>query len=280
MPTTTHDRFLSSIVQEVFRQLQAFETADSTTSDFVKRIRPAGSSSIIFPGLYGRHDPDASFGHEKAQYPGVILEVSYSQKRRDLGRLADDYILGSDGNIRVVVGLDIEYLSRSKGNEASSKLAMLSVWRPKITTHGDEKELIAHQDVVDIVRKHVLPSKFLLTAQVFRDENGFANPCPEAGLSLRLEDFAAKALCRASMPEKIFVPATTLTHFLAEAEGEALMRREYNGVMDALAEGVRKRRRQSTPVDEVDEVKEMKLAEDMERVEKRARKEDKDWTPS
>jgi hypothetical protein len=40
-----------------------------------------------------------------------------------LVRLADEYICGSDGNIGVVLGLDIEY-------GVGSKRASISIWRP------------------------------------------------------------------------------------------------------------------------------------------------------
>lgn len=51
-----------------------------------------------------------------------FLKLSYSQKKKDLSRLAHDYILGSDVNIRVVVGIDVDY----KG----SKKASVSILRP------------------------------------------------------------------------------------------------------------------------------------------------------
>jgi len=47
--------------------------------------------------------------------------------------LADDYICGSDGNIAVVLGLDIEYHSRSKR-------ATVSVWRPRMSTNKEGEE--------------------------------------------------------------------------------------------------------------------------------------------
>ncbi len=75
-----------------------------------------------------QHEPDAVFEHIDAQYPGVVIEVSFTQKKKDLARLADSYILGSEGNIRVVVGLDIEYKTSSKD---PSKRATISMWRPK-----------------------------------------------------------------------------------------------------------------------------------------------------
>ena len=164
MPTATHERFITSVVQEITRQLQNLASADSITSDFARQIDACGSTSISFPDGYGRHNPDGSFGHKQAHYPGVVFEVSYSQKRRDLGRLADDYILGSDGNIRVVVGLDIEYQDRGKGKGISSKVATLSMWRPKITVDGDEEELSAHQEAVDVVRWHLFDRSSLLIA--------------------------------------------------------------------------------------------------------------------
>jgi hypothetical protein len=75
--------------------------------------------------------------YSRAQYPAVVIEVSYSQKR-DLPRLADDYILGSDSDIRVVIGLEVDY----KG-----KMATISVWRPRIQTSDTGEELVAEQTV-------------------------------------------------------------------------------------------------------------------------------------
>ncbi|KAH9204218.1 hypothetical protein DL95DRAFT_529357 [Leptodontidium sp. 2 PMI_412] len=242
--------------------LQTLASAKSLTSDFARQIDAYGSTSICFPDEYGLHDPDGSFGHKEAQYPGVIFEVSYSQKRRDLGRLADDYILGSDGNIRVVVGLDIEYQSKGKAKEASSKVAALSVWKPKITPGGDAEELTAHQEVVDLE---------------FRDKDGIANSSLSAGISLRLDDFATTVLHPSPMSEPIFIPATTLTEFHVNAEKVESMIKENTGARLTLGKIVRKRRRQSTPVEELDEVKEKRFKEEEERAEKRVRKADKAW---
>jgi hypothetical protein len=58
--------------------------------------------------------------------------------------LAEDYILGSDGNIRVVIGLDIEY--------KQSKKATISVWRPQYVEHRDGREdLVSMQTVLNQV---------------------------------------------------------------------------------------------------------------------------------
>jgi len=145
MPTTLHGYFITSIVEELQVQLKSIQ---NTSAEFAREIRSGGLASIKFSDEeYGKHDPDAQFQHSKAQFPGIVIEVSYSQKRKDLERLADDYILGSDSNIRVVVGLDIEY--------KSSKKATLSVWRPNvITNEAGEKELVAQLIVANQVCIH------------------------------------------------------------------------------------------------------------------------------
>lgn len=64
--------------------------------------------------------------------------------RKDLAIIAEDYILGSDRDIRVVIGLDVEY--------HSSKKATLSVWRlGVIQNEAGQWDLVAEQTVVDQV---------------------------------------------------------------------------------------------------------------------------------
>ena len=82
---------------------------------FARKVRAARSTEIYFPlddvppSTKSKYEPDASFWHDSAQYPGVIIEVAYAQKRKRLGRLAEDYLLDSDASVQVIVGLDIEY---------------------------------------------------------------------------------------------------------------------------------------------------------------------------
>ena len=79
-----------------------------------------------------------------AKYPGVVIEVLYAQKRKDLAIIAEDYILGSNGDIRAIIGIDVEY--------RGSKKATLSVWRPGVVQNEvREAELVAEQTLVDQV---------------------------------------------------------------------------------------------------------------------------------
>jgi hypothetical protein len=166
MPTTTHEAFLSSVEREIQGQLKEIATGIDEAAEFARDVTYRGSPRLKFPvdevreeggdndrdgdeeekisWKYDSHEPDIMFQHLDAQWPGVVIEVSFSQKKKDLKNLAEDYILGSDGNIRVVVGLDIEY--------KQSKKTTLSVWRPQYVECKDgQEELICARIVFDQV---------------------------------------------------------------------------------------------------------------------------------
>ena len=92
-----------------------------------------------------KYQPDTSFWHDNVKYPGVIIEVAYSQKRKRLHRLAENYLLDSDASVQAVVGLDIEY-----GMKGSHKAA-LSVWRTREFLTDDGHELRVIQKISDEV---------------------------------------------------------------------------------------------------------------------------------
>lgn len=159
MPTTVHETFIGQVVADILDQLRTLGSSDKSCANFARCIKSLRSSRIVFKNstesdptsgsiaeeTYIRREPDASFAHESAKYPGVIIEVSYSQKRRSVPHLAEDYILESNGNIRFVVGLDIEY--------RGTKKATVSIWCPRITKneHDGQSELVLHNQVEDQV---------------------------------------------------------------------------------------------------------------------------------
>ena len=64
-----------------------------------------------------------------------MIETSYSQHHKELAGLADEYISGSDGNIAVILGLDIEY-------GVGFRTASLFIWRPRVLSDPDENEVV------------------------------------------------------------------------------------------------------------------------------------------
>jgi hypothetical protein len=214
MPSVLHEEFKSSIVDEIVQQLRLIAKGNGRASEFARRIKHGGSATITFsdPG-YGRHEPDALFRHRLAQFPVVILEISYTQKRRDLARVAQDYILGSGGNIRVVVGIDVDYKDKS---------ATLSIWRPRVQANKvGEEELVAHQTLLNQVCSHWFYLTHAYTSQEFRDENSEVNL--ETGLRLHLEDFAPPLLSEdTKFGMDIFISSTNLCAYLHEAEQDEM----------------------------------------------------------
>ncbi|KIX08396.1 uncharacterized protein Z518_03052 [Rhinocladiella mackenziei CBS 650.93] len=245
MACSVHEYLASSVVVDILQQLRVIARRADSTGEFVKKI---GSAAITFndPTL-SKHSPDGSFRHIEARYPGVVIEVSYSQKRRDLPRLADDYILGSDAEIRAVVGLDLDY---------RGKRATVSIWRPRIQVNAaGEKELVAHKSLAD---------------QEFRSEDGNQIGDPQVGLRLRLEDFALKAYADgdASLDDEVFIPAHDLFTYLNDAE-EFDRSCRASSKYKAIEPGTRKRARESTPPEELVHDDEARFAEEEKRAEER-----------
>lgn len=97
--------------------------------------------------------------------------------------MADDYILETNGSVRTVVGLDIDY---------KTKKGTISTWRPHyVTNERGQLELEAAQTLNNQVC--ALPaSNVVLRAnkgKVFRDEFGKPNLSLDAGLKLELKAY-------------------------------------------------------------------------------------------
>lgn len=135
MPSTIHEYFSTCVVEVLKDQLRRIGEREGADGDFASRITSVGSARIFLEtddadSKTVRRQPDGQFQHKDSIYPGVVLEVSWSQDGKDLRRLAEDYILGSDGKIKAVVGFDINPL----GKEST-----VSLWRAKFTWLEDEE---------------------------------------------------------------------------------------------------------------------------------------------
>lgn len=142
MHTLLHEFFLFQVVLAIENELQSIRNGSDGAALFAQDVKGAGSGEVSFPidDVVSKHNPDASFWHKNARYPGVIVEVSYSHKRK-IDRLAESYLLDSKGGVQVVVVLDIAYGKRRP------RKATLSVWRSRIYDTVDGKELRVFQEV-------------------------------------------------------------------------------------------------------------------------------------
>jgi len=149
MPLNLHESFLQQVCSHIESQLDRFKkqsidrnnNVDTILRTWAEKLVGDRSADIrldladITPDR-SKQSPDTSYAHRDAKFPGLVIEVSYSQKAKDLPKLADNYILGSNGNIKMVLGLDLDY-------KRGSSLAKAYVWRPKFTSvEGDEGVVI------------------------------------------------------------------------------------------------------------------------------------------
>ena len=165
-----HHAFVISVELTIWQQLVAIAEGEDDDAEFARKIRPAGSTTIELlvedsdedsneepnTDKKSKHDPDASFRHTNARYPGVIIEVAYSQKRKELAKLAEDYLLDSNANVQVVVGLDIEY------GKKKSRVAAISTWRTQTFNTDNEGEMRVVQTMVDEVHPLSQPNTLIL----------------------------------------------------------------------------------------------------------------------
>lgn len=136
MPTPIHDFFATSVSNTVDARLREIGQQDDEAGRFAINIRSGGTSRILMKGstkqggvpqdetrLWERC-PDGQFQHRQAALPGVVIEVSYSQDGKDLEKLAWEFIWRSNGDIKAVVGFDLN----------QTKASTVSLWRPTYTT--------------------------------------------------------------------------------------------------------------------------------------------------
>jgi hypothetical protein len=273
MPTKVHEQFSRSLSGRVSEQLRLLSLGSGSAAHFAKDIRDVGSATIRpLDPEYGTHDPDGSFQHLKSRSPTVIFEVAHSQTGGKLRTLAEEYIFGSDLEVRVVVGFDIEY--------NKSKRASFSIWRASVQSpDGDEvwvvKPTVANQ--VILTEPIALPAADI--AQIFRYDDGKPNLDQDAGVHLRLEDFADRTTCQQfkDIDRDIFISCSELYQYLEEAEATTKIAESTKLVRNSQ---LRKRRRTPTPEEQLNDRDEDAFARDEAHAIKRRELDDSSYKES
>ena len=94
-----NELFKEKIVFEVQQQLSKIKESDTPAAAFAAEIDSDGSAQLRFNMFNLLRSPDISFSLMQSPYPGVIIEVLYTQKQRDLPKLAYDYLVQSNGGV-------------------------------------------------------------------------------------------------------------------------------------------------------------------------------------
>ncbi|EEU33579.1 uncharacterized protein NECHADRAFT_89344 [Fusarium vanettenii 77-13-4] len=123
MPSPTHDTFVGLINKAIYAELTRVASHHAKARLFASQILMAGSSRIFLNDdnedsesndrdealNKTRRQPDAQYHHPKVAFPDVVVEVSYSQDKKQLSKIAKQYIHSSDGNIKAIIYINIDF---------------------------------------------------------------------------------------------------------------------------------------------------------------------------
>jgi hypothetical protein len=191
------NEFISQrLQQEISSQLDLIMQGNNQpAADFASKVRPWGSHQNILGKA--RHFADGSFGHKGVSCSGLVIEISYSQKEKDLPFLADDYITGSRGYTQAVIGITLEY-QKKKGIEAK-----VIMWRPEFYVRDGAERLRTSKTFEGVFRAK--DGSLVNEGQVLR---------------IQLKDFGNKYECPGigDLAEEITIPFSKMYDLVQEAE--------------------------------------------------------------
>ncbi|TPX12771.1 uncharacterized protein E0L32_000948 [Thyridium curvatum] len=213
MPTPLHDGTIVELGRLVQKLLDYITAQGGPAGDFAGRIEPESSTDVDIERRRRRDDnennndnaaevftvlriqPDEQFRHERAMLPGLVIEVSVTQKWDDVRTKAERLLSKAKGMIAAVINVDFpDYLH--------SKEATLTVWRhaardPKggwyprveqeiLSSDGKPAAALAGKPAVSIPLGDFAPSLYGGDEGTDNDNNIMA----EVALSLSLDEIA------------------------------------------------------------------------------------------
>jgi hypothetical protein len=227
MPSAFHEFVAAGINTDItdwFKDVREGRVCtDERTIATAERMSATLATTVKFSKEDGgdRKDPDLSFEieHPSCEFPGLVVEVAWSQRNLDLPRLAKRYIEETNGNIRTVVGLNLNDIYRSRRNEgAGPGHATFSVWQAELySVSGMARVIKAVEDEVLLlpVSQTTYCTQFWWDGQKFRDEDG--NAVRKCALRLSLRDFicdnVASKIGPFENPELIISSGKLCQHF-------------------------------------------------------------------
>ncbi|KAH7018731.1 hypothetical protein B0J12DRAFT_396365 [Macrophomina phaseolina] len=252
MPSALHDFFCSSVGDRIKAQLARVADSHPELRPVVERVRSGGSTTLQLDvddddDVRTTRSPDFQLHHDDARWPSLVIEISYSQKRKALPKLAYDYLRGSLGNIQAVVGLDVEYAPPGDKSRPGSQQAAVLVWRESaVVEEGETGSPVECSDVA------------LVHEELFRDSQG--DPASGA-LQLSLSDFAPRQVLEdLADPTAKDLPITVSYADLCTdlAAAEKALKRVQTDTGYVMNTGRRWRKRKATPPEELSDGTERK----------------------
>lgn len=245
MPSPVHCQFTYHLSNEINQALKTLLGRFGENGHNVKlrgvleNIVCSSTSDVYFPGTLApgkeKKSPDSSFRFDGRKYPPFIIEVANSQKSKALPRLAEDYIVRSDGETRTVLTVDLEYRSPKQRASTTPSFGSLRAATYSIYRYRSYERNGDHVDTIDTDSEN----------QHFRSQNGQA--C-DGSLELRLSDFCPPEALDGLHDLSLNISHEKLASLLVQAE-----RSEHQATGEPTSTNTRprnwilKRRRSPTP---------------------------------
>ena len=156
MTLEIHEYVAEKIGDAIAIQLAKFQEgsySQTKTAELAKSIKSRGSALTHFPSRFSEHNdaksPDKSYKHKDCKYPGLVIEVAWSQEQKDLPELAERYFQASEGGIQTVIGINLEYNRKIGPPGCKAKPATFSIWHMGPRKGGAIKAALLKTEVVD-----------------------------------------------------------------------------------------------------------------------------------
>jgi hypothetical protein len=194
MPSSIHEFINRKIDYSIQNQLAVIEeTSNEPTKRLIQSISSIGSRDIKFFNVDGHREPDQQYAVEDCYYPGVVIEMAYSQPFEELRCKADNFIVDSYGNIQLVIALET-------GNKKACKI---SAWRPDFT-RSENEDTVAMKTIIE--------------QDTIRDEDGKVK---SGSITFQLQDFGTNLAITypdADLTKEIVLHYNDLAGYLVKAE--------------------------------------------------------------
>lgn len=284
MPSAVHEIFTARAVDGIAEAIHALATRlGGTAGNALRGIKKGGSPTLKLSGpappssssqesqeevLVETHrSPDGTFFHDSTpEWPGVVLEVSYSQRDHKLDRIAESYIVDSFGGIRCVVGLELPYGRDPRVKSCNMGIdctAAVSIWRPKVDKDEAGEETLTCACEVE----HVPFSGRAGQKMDGQLELGMADLLPAEVLDTLDDEMR---------DQRIIVPFADLWTYLKDAN-DAERALQAQKTRPATRAGMKRRKRKRTPEEEMDAEREGKFQRLEDAAVEREQRQDSAW---
>ena len=196
MNTRIHQILTYRISDLIISQLAAIvkEASNEDTRRLIEEIRPGLASAVEFDGPKTFCMPDQQFFTMDTYYPPVIIEIAHTESFKKLYRKVFDFIIRSQGEVQLVIGLE---------TGKNSKLFKISAWRPDFYRSDNE----------DAIRMNAVTDRAII-----RDSDGTLKP---GFFRFHLQDFGedlATKYPHADLTKEITLDYHVLAEYLIDAE--------------------------------------------------------------